>query len=172
MVQLISISVDDLQNIIKQSVADKEGNIKYNLFKFVGIGNKVLNGGIVRRPVYAATNNINYKSRGFTLNEGSTKTFIDSNMSPDYTDLSLQFTDSFKQKIGEFMVADPQNALNAEINRSVDETFNNACLIFGIISDISLEDFSSNLDNSKYKKYKQEFKHIVDFLNDRNITKN
>lgn len=53
-----------------------------------------------------------------------------------------------------------------------DETFNNACLIFGIISDISLEDFSSNLDNSKYKKYKQEFKHIVDFLNDRNITKN
>ena len=26
-----------------------------------------------------------------------------------------------------------------------DETFNNACLIFGIISDISLEDFSSNL---------------------------
>ena len=53
-----------------------------------------------------------------------------------------------------------------------DETFNNACLIFGIISDISLEDFSSNLNNSKYKKYKQEFKHIVDFLNDRNITKN
>lgn len=50
-----------------------------------------------------------------------------------------------------------------------DETFNNACLIFEIISDISLEDFSSNLDNSKYK---QEFKHIVDFLNDRNITKN
>ena len=53
-----------------------------------------------------------------------------------------------------------------------DETFNNACLIFGIISDISLEDFSSNLYNSKYKKYKQEFKRIVDFLNDRNITKN
>lgn len=53
-----------------------------------------------------------------------------------------------------------------------DETFNNACLIFGIISDISLEDFSSNLYNSKYKKYKQEFKRIVNFLNDRNITKN
>ena len=53
-----------------------------------------------------------------------------------------------------------------------DETFNNACLIFVIISDISLEDFSSNLYNSKYKKYKQEFKRIVDFLNDRNITKN
>ena len=60
------------------------------------------------------------------MNEGSTKTFIDSNMSPDYTDLSLQFTDSFKQRIGEFIAADPQNALNAEINRSVDETFNNA----------------------------------------------
>ena len=53
-----------------------------------------------------------------------------------------------------------------------DEIFNNACLIFGIISEISLEDFSSNLDNPKYKKYKQEFKHIVDFLNDRDITKN
>ena len=53
-----------------------------------------------------------------------------------------------------------------------DETFNNACLIFGIISDISLEDFSSNLSISKHKKYNQEFKRIVDFLNDRNITKN
>ena len=53
-----------------------------------------------------------------------------------------------------------------------DETFNNACLIFGIISYITLEDFSSNLYKSEYKKYKQEFKHIVDFLNDRNITKN
>lgn len=53
-----------------------------------------------------------------------------------------------------------------------DETFNNACLIFGIISDISLEDFSSNLYDPEYKKYKQEFKRIVDFLNDRNLTKN
>ena len=53
-----------------------------------------------------------------------------------------------------------------------DETFNNACLIFGIISDISLENFSSNLYKPEYQKYKQEFKHIVDFLNDRNITKN
>ena len=53
-----------------------------------------------------------------------------------------------------------------------DETFNNACLIFGIISDISLEDFSSNLYKPEYKKYKQEFKRIVEFLNDRNITKN
>lgn len=53
-----------------------------------------------------------------------------------------------------------------------DETFNNACLIFGIISDISLEDFSSNLYKPEYKKYKQEFKRIVKFLNDRNLTKN
>ena len=53
-----------------------------------------------------------------------------------------------------------------------DETFNNACLIFGIISDISLENFSSNLYKPEYKKYKQEFKHIVEFLNDRNATKN
>ena len=53
-----------------------------------------------------------------------------------------------------------------------DETFNNACLIFGIISDISLEDFSSNLYKPEYKKYKQKFKRIVEFLNDRNLTKN
>ena len=53
-----------------------------------------------------------------------------------------------------------------------DETFNNACLIFGIISDIPLEDFSSNLYKPEYKKYKQEFKRIVEFLNERNITKN
>ena len=53
-----------------------------------------------------------------------------------------------------------------------DETFNNACLIFGIISDISLEDFSSNLYKLEYKKYKQEFKRIVEFLNDRKNTKN
>ena len=42
-----------------------------------------------------------------------------------------------------------------------DETFNNACLIFGIISDISLEDVSYNLYKPEYKKYKQEFKRIV-----------
>ena len=57
-------------------------------------------------------------------------------------------------------------------SKSDDETFNNACLIFGIISDISLEDFSSNLYDPKYKKYKQEFKRIVDFLNDKYIKKN
>ena len=39
-----------------------------------------------------------------------------------------------------------------------DETFNNACLIFGIISDISLEDFSSNLYNSKYKESEDKMK--------------
>ena len=42
-----------------------------------------------------------------------------------------------------------------------DETFNNACLIFGIISDISLEDFSSNLDNSKYKTFRQANRYLT-----------
>lgn len=46
-------------------------------------------------------------------------------------------------------------------------------MIFGIISEISLEEFSSNLDNPNNKKYKQEFKQIVNFLNgfSKNISK-
>lgn len=84
---------------------------------------------------------------------------------PDQYNINLQVIDNvihitMTKKVDEF---------EEYCSKLDDETFNNACLIFEIISDISLEDFSSNLDNSKYK---QEFKHIVDFLNDRNITKN
>ena len=87
---------------------------------------------------------------------------------PDQYNINLQVIDNIihitmTKKVDEF---------EEYCSKLDDETFNNACLIFGIISDISLEDFSSNLYNSKYKKYKQEFKRIVDFLNDRNITKN
>ena len=87
---------------------------------------------------------------------------------PDQYNINLQVIDNvihitMTKKVDEF---------EEYCNKLDDETFNNACLIFGIISDISLEDFSSNLDNPKYKKYKQKFKHIVDFLNDRDITKN
>lgn len=87
---------------------------------------------------------------------------------PDQYNINLQVIDNvihitMTKKVDEF---------EEYCSKLDDETFNNACLIFGIISDISLEDFSSNLDNPKYKKYKQEFKHIVKFLNDRNITKN
>lgn len=81
---------------------------------------------------------------------------------PDQYNINLQVIDNvihitMTKKVDEF---------EEYCSKLDDETFNNACLIFGIISDISLEDFSSNLDNSKYKKYKQEFKHIVDFLKD------
>lgn len=87
---------------------------------------------------------------------------------PDQYNINLQVIDNvihitMTKKVDEF---------EEYCSKLDDEIFNKACLIFRIISDISLEDFSSNLDNSKYKKYKQEFKHIVDFLNDRNITKN
>ena len=87
---------------------------------------------------------------------------------PDQYNINLQVIDNvihitMTKKVDEF---------EEYCSKLDDETFNNACLIFGIISDISLEDFSSNLYNSKYKKYKQEFKRIVNFLNDRNITKN
>lgn len=87
---------------------------------------------------------------------------------PDQYNISLQVIDNvihitMTKKVDEF---------EKYCSKLDDETFNNACLIFGIISDISLEDFSSNLYDPEYKKYKQEFKHIVDFLNDRNLTKN
>ena len=80
---------------------------------------------------------------------------------PDQYNINLQVIDNvihitMTKKVDEF---------EEYCSKLDDETFNNACLIFGIISDISLEDFSSNLDNPKYKKYKQEFKNIVDFLN-------
>lgn len=87
---------------------------------------------------------------------------------PDQYNISLQVIDNvihitMTKKVDEF---------EKYCSKLDDETFNNACLIFGIISDISLEDFSSNLYDPEYKKYKQEFKRIVDFLNDRNLTKN
>lgn len=80
---------------------------------------------------------------------------------PDQYNINLQVIDNvihitMTKKVDEF---------EEYCSKLDDEIFNNACLIFGIISGISLEDFSSNLDNPKYKKYKQEFKHIVEFLN-------
>lgn len=87
---------------------------------------------------------------------------------PDQYNINLQVIDN----VIHITMTKQVDELEEYCSKLDDETFNNACLIFGIISDISLEDFSSNLYNSKYKKYKQEFKHIVDFLNDRNITKN
>lgn len=80
---------------------------------------------------------------------------------PDQYNINLQVIDNIihitmTKKVDEF---------EEYCSKLDDEIFNNACLIFGIISGVSLEDFSSNLDNPKYKKYKQEFKHIVEFLN-------
>lgn len=82
---------------------------------------------------------------------------------PDQYNISLQVIDNvihitMTKKVDEF---------EKYCSKLDDETFNNACLIFGIISDISLEDFSSNLYKPEYTKYKQEFKRIVDFLNDK-----
>lgn len=88
---------------------------------------------------------------------------------PDQYNIGLQVIDNvihitLTKKVDEF----------EEFCRELDdETFNNACMIFGIISGISLEEFSSNLDNPNNKKYKQEFKQIVNFLNgfSKNISK-
>lgn len=45
-----------------------------------------------------------------------------------------------------------------------DDTFNKACLIFDITSDISLNEFSSNINNPDYSNYKKLFKKIVEFI--------
>lgn len=89
---------------------------------------------------------------------------------PDQYNISLQVIDNvihitMTKKVDEF---------EEYCSKLDDETFNNACLIFGIISGISLEDFSSHLLKPEYKKYKQEFKNIVEFLNgfSKHITEN
>lgn len=80
---------------------------------------------------------------------------------PDQYNINLQVIDNvihitLTKKVDEF---------EEYCNKLDDDIFNNACLIFGIVSDISLEEFSSNLDNPNNKKYKQKFKQIVNFLN-------
>lgn len=62
-----------------------------NLYKLVGLF-KDSNGEV--EPVYALTDSINYKERGFTINEGTNKSTI--NDGEDYTDLSVPFTNKFK----------------------------------------------------------------------------
>lgn len=62
-----------------------------NLYKLVGLF-KDGNGEV--EPVYALTDSINYKERGFTINEGTNKSTI--NDGKDYTDLSVPFTNKFK----------------------------------------------------------------------------
>lgn len=62
-----------------------------NLYKLVGLF-KDSNGEV--EPVYALTDSINYKERGFTINEGTNKSTI--NDGEDYTDLSIPFTNKFK----------------------------------------------------------------------------
>lgn len=62
-----------------------------NLYKLVGL---FKDGDGEVEPVYALTDSINYKERGFTINEGTNKSTI--NDGEDYTDLSVPFTNKFK----------------------------------------------------------------------------
>lgn len=62
-----------------------------NLYKLVGL---FKDGDGEVEPVYALTDSINYKERGFTINEGTNISTI--NDSKDYTDLSVPFTNKFK----------------------------------------------------------------------------
>ena len=62
-----------------------------NLYKLVGL---FKDGDGEVEPVYALTDSINYKERGFTINEGTNKSTI--NDGKDYTDLSVPFTNKFK----------------------------------------------------------------------------
>ena len=62
-----------------------------NLYKLVGL---FKDGDGEVEPVYALTDSINYKERGFTINEGTNTSTI--NDGEDYTDLSVPFTNKFK----------------------------------------------------------------------------
>lgn len=55
------------------------------LYKLIG---KIVKSG-ESEPVYASTNSINFKESGFTINEGTLTTFIDSNKRIDTTDLHI-----------------------------------------------------------------------------------
>ncbi len=80
---------------------------------------------------------------------------------PDQYNISLQVIDN----IIHITLTKQVDEFEEYCSKLDDDTFNNACLIFGIISGISLEEFSANLSNPNNKKYKQEFKQIVEFLN-------
>lgn len=49
-----------------------------------------------------------------------------------------------------------------------DDVFNSACMIFDIISDITLDEFSNHLSKPECNKYKELFKHIVEFIHANN----
>lgn len=86
--------------------------LQYNntLFKLVGR----LQNETDYYPVYAATNSINFKERGFTINEGTTTSFIDGNQRIDATDLSIEFEPKFLQNEMFVPIDNPFDVINSE----------------------------------------------------------
>lgn len=86
--------------------------LQYNntLFKLVGR----LQNETDYYPVYAATNSINFKERGFTINEGTTTSFIDGNQRIDATDLSIEFEPKFLQNEMFVPIDNPFDVTNVE----------------------------------------------------------
>ena len=86
--------------------------LQYNntLFKLVGR----LQNETDYYPVYAATNSINFKERGFTINEGTTTSFIDGNQRIDATDLSIEFEPKFLQNEMFVPIDNPFDVTNSE----------------------------------------------------------
>lgn len=74
--------------------------LKYNdsLYQLVG--------EIDYTPVYALTNKINYKEKGFTINEGTSNTMFEEN-GKDYTDCKTEMSDAFLNN-GKFIKYDTQ----------------------------------------------------------------
>lgn len=93
-----------------------------NLYKLVGM---FKDGDGELEPVYALTNSINYKEKGFTINEGTNKSTI--NSGEDYTDLSIPFTDKFKadrQFIKIDNIFDIEDTYSAPVEESDDSVSN------------------------------------------------
>lgn len=79
------------------------------LYKFIGFK------GIY--PLYALTYHLNYRDRGFTINEGTSTTFI--NDPTDYTDIHEPFTEKFLDGDSVNLLTDTFD--NTELNKVQDE---------------------------------------------------
>lgn len=64
--------------------------------------------------VYASTNSINFKERGFTINEGTSSTFIEDNQKVDATDLSIVLSDELLEGASFIRISNPFDVTEVE----------------------------------------------------------
>lgn len=112
------------------------------LFKLIG----QFVDGENKTPVYASTNSINFKESGFTINEGSSSTFIEENKHIDATDMSITFTDKFSKDLGDFVPID--NVFDIDSDVTVDEDGE----VVQNVEESSIRQYVSNQEQSTVRK--------------------